>query len=262
MSKNIGNYRNDADFEIKVGEGVYWVPVCSLGKTRYTNAEMSAFLELTPEEKRERIGNLYEAVQLFQLSRFEGVLDNDDRFVDGWHCSKHTAPRDAVANNRGCCATDTNWLMWFLDGKYDHVGALHYGQQDGNGHIISHFVHEGKHYFIDMMMARVDSGDFFPCEGASYDEWKAKEWAGFLYRCDSPLCFAGFTDEKLREKGRPTPFFYCLRDKVTWTLLKTEHIGDGKRIFAVPPEDGPTVICVSKEYGAYEIMDPPQAALL
>lgn len=161
MSKNIGNYRNDADFEIKVGEGVYWVPVCSLGKTRYTNAEMSAFLELTPEEKRERIGNLYEAVQLFQLSRFEGVFDNDDRFVDGWQCSKHTAPRDAVANNRGCCATDTNWLMWFLDGKYDHVGALSYGQRDGNGHVISHFAHEGKHYFIDMMMARVDSGDFF-----------------------------------------------------------------------------------------------------
>ncbi len=261
MSRDIGNYRYDADFEIKVGEGVCWVPVCSLGKTRYTNEEMSAFCDLSPEEKREKIGNLFEAIQLFQISNFQGYFDNDDRFADGWQYSKHTAPRDTVTNNGGCCAADTNWLIWMLDGKYDYVGALYYGQRDGNGHIISHIITGGAHFFIDMMMARVDTRSFFPNEGASFDEWEAKEWAGFLYRCDSPLCFARFTDGKLIEKGRTVPFVYCLRDQVSWTLCKCELSDDNRRIFAIPLEDRPNMICIEEEQGKLVFADPPASVL-
>ena len=76
MSKNIWNYFYDIEFETQVYKGVYWVPINSLGKTRYTSAEMFEISKLSLENKRKKIGNLYEAIQLFQISEFRGCLDN------------------------------------------------------------------------------------------------------------------------------------------------------------------------------------------
>ena len=65
MSSNIGNYRNDADFITEVFPNVYWVPICSLGKSRYSNDEMSEqIVKLTPQGKYEKIKNLYEEIQI------------------------------------------------------------------------------------------------------------------------------------------------------------------------------------------------------
>ena len=40
-----------ADFEIPIARNVFWVPVNTLGGTRYTNNEIQQMLPLSPEEK-------------------------------------------------------------------------------------------------------------------------------------------------------------------------------------------------------------------
>lgn len=44
--------RNDAEFETKIGKNIFWVPVNTLGKTRYTNDEIYQMITLSPCEKK------------------------------------------------------------------------------------------------------------------------------------------------------------------------------------------------------------------
>ena len=91
---NIGNYRQDADFCILVFEGVDWVPLNTLGKTRYTNAQMKEIAVLPLPERKSRIATLYEAVQLFILSGFRGAFDNEDVSLSGLPYGKSINPRN------------------------------------------------------------------------------------------------------------------------------------------------------------------------
>ncbi len=50
-SKDIGVYSNDIEFQTEVDEGVYWVPINTLGKTRYTNDEIYEISKLPMEKK-------------------------------------------------------------------------------------------------------------------------------------------------------------------------------------------------------------------
>lgn len=68
---------------------------------------MAEISKLPIEERKERIGNLYEAVQLFQISEFRGTLDNKNYMIDGIHWQTHKSPKEAVLSGEGCCATDT-----------------------------------------------------------------------------------------------------------------------------------------------------------
>lgn len=76
MSKDIGQYSNSVKFETEVYNGVYWIPINTLGSSRYSNEEMAEISKEPMEKKKELIGNLYEAVQLFQVSEFQGICDN------------------------------------------------------------------------------------------------------------------------------------------------------------------------------------------
>lgn len=138
MNKNIGNYSNCVQFETEVYHGVYWVPINTLGVSRYTNGEMTEISRMPLEKKKERIGNLYEAVQLFQVSGFRGILDNKDYQMDNIHWQIHKKPEESVLSNEGCCATDTNWLAYFIKDRYISVGSFCYANKDGNGHITTY----------------------------------------------------------------------------------------------------------------------------
>ena len=130
-------------------------------------------LSLNPEEKRQRIGNLYEALQLYQASRFKGIIDNvrvleeDTAILWVFHKGGYAA----VRTNEGCCAADSNWLSYMLNGAYDDIGCLGYGQADGNGHITSYIRCGEWLYFIDMMMQRHDSIKPDAAETGNLDEY-------------------------------------------------------------------------------------------
>lgn len=237
-----GNYDNDACFEYNVYPGVEQIPISALGKTRYTNQEMENIARLSPEEKKSFIGNLYEAVQLFQISGFKGALDNVDCFIDGTHWQMHKSPEDAVLSNEGCCATDTNWLSFFLKDRYDAIGSFCFGCPDQNGHITSYIRHGGLYYFIDMMMCRRDSQEFFDREEVSPFLREKQEWSGYLYCCKKPIQMCRFYVERFQTTGRNTPYCFYLReaDHVTATGAGCDE--NGIVTFYAPECDRPRLL--------------------
>lgn len=148
--KDLQTLRHDADFQQEVYAGVYWVPAAALGSSRYSNQEIHAMLTASPEEKQQRISTLYEALQLYQVGDFRPSDDNiriRENQIDWEH---HKPGYHAVRTNTGCCATDSNWLRYILDGDYEEVGFLATSQRDGGGHVYNYILHEGWYYFIDL----------------------------------------------------------------------------------------------------------------
>lgn len=145
--KDLSLLRHDAQYSIEVFDGVFWVPAVSLGESRYTNAEIAAMLDDSPEEKQAKIGTLYEALQLYQIGDFRSADDNVRISENGIDWEYHTPGRSAVINSCGCCATDSAWLRYLLDGDYDEVGYITTSQRDGSGHVYN-YIQDGEWYYI------------------------------------------------------------------------------------------------------------------
>ena len=147
--KDAFTLRHSADFSVKVGEGVYWVPANTLGTSDYTNAQIQAMVTDTPEEKQAKIDTLYEALQLYQIGGFYGSDDNVWIDENGLQWEHHKPGYHAVRTNHGCCATSANWLHYILDGDYEEVGYYAYYGLNG-GHVFNYIKHDGWYYFADL----------------------------------------------------------------------------------------------------------------
>ena len=213
------NLRHEADFEIEVADDVYWVPVNQLGKTRYTNSEISDLLCLTPEEKKNKIATLYEAIQLYQSGNFRGVADNIKRTSGGLRWEYHKPGFHAVRTNEGCCAANSNWLSYILSGRYEQMGFMHYSQRDMNGHIINYIYHHGWYYFIDMMMYRSDSLQFAGKETGTADGYRDNEAiAGNFFKSRNPVSYVNFC--LLKHKDAPVLFTISESEEVFAMAVK------------------------------------------
>ena len=147
--KDNDTMRHDAEFSVKVADGVYWVPANALGSSSYTNAQIQSMLTDTPEEKQTKIDTLYEALQLFQIGSFYGSDDNVRIMENGYSWEHHKPGYDAVRTNHGCCASCTDWLNYILKDDYDELGFIGTSQLTG-GHVFNYIKQDGWYYFVDL----------------------------------------------------------------------------------------------------------------
>ncbi|MBE6752991.1 MAG: hypothetical protein E7559_01330 [Ruminococcaceae bacterium] len=154
--KDLARVFHEADFDVEVHPGVHWIPARFLGESRYTNAEVFSMLQMSPEQKQKSISTLYEALQLYQVGGFYASDDNIRLMENGIDWEHHKPGYDAVRTNTGCCATDSNWLRYILDGDYSEVGYIATSQRDGSGHIYNYIKDDDWYYFIDLTFYRTD----------------------------------------------------------------------------------------------------------
>ena len=198
------NLRSQADYEVEVSENVWWVPANVLGATRYTNKQIASMVKKTPKEKRSAISNLYEALQLFQISNFANGDDNVRIMENKLDWEHHKPGADAVRTNAGCCATDSNWLNYILNKDYKQVGFLAYSQKDGSGHILNYIFHEGFYYFIDLTHYRTDFLESSAPESGNLSDYQQSDFvAGNLHKAKTPedyvnYCVKSFNDPPAR----------------------------------------------------------------
>ena len=175
QGRDLNTLRYDASYCVEVSDGVYWVPARTLGNSDYTNAQIQAMLTDSPEAKQEKIDTLYEALQLYQIGAFSMSNDNiriREGIVDWEH---HKPGYHAVRTNTGCCATDSNWLRYILDGDYDEIGYLATSQRDGGGHIYNYIKQDGWYYFIDLTHYCVE-WDVTALESGNMDDYYRSDY--------------------------------------------------------------------------------------
>jgi len=141
--------RYNANFRVKVAEGVNWVPVNTLGKPNMTSEEIEA-LGRDPEKLKEKLNTLYDVIQYIQVADFRSADDNI-RIDEGGISWEHHKPGEvAIITNEGCCATISNLMNSLLEGNYEEVGFIAYSQSDGGGHVFNYIEHNNLYYFIDL----------------------------------------------------------------------------------------------------------------
>jgi hypothetical protein len=211
-----GNLRIGADYDIEVADDVFWVPVNRLGLSRYTKDDIINMLPLSPEEKQSKIGVLFEAIQLYQLSNFRSVFDNVKLMQNNLCWNYHKPGYHAVRTNEGCCASNSNWLSYLLNGKYEQMGFIHYSQRDSNGHIMNYIFHKGWYYFIDMMMYRIDSLPYAGIETGTQKGYKDNELiAGNFFKSRVPISYVKYCLQKHKD---PPIIFTISLEKEIYTL--------------------------------------------
>ena len=156
QGRDLFTLRYDADYQLEVAPGIYWVPARSLGESRYTNADIFQMVQNSPEDKQSAISTLYEALQLYQVGGFASADDNIRISENGINWEHHKPGYYAVLTNCGCCATDSNWLHYILDGDYDEVGYIAFSMRDGNGHVFNYILRDSWYYVIDLTHYRTD----------------------------------------------------------------------------------------------------------
>ena len=190
--KDLKTLRHTANFAVNVAPGVDWVPAAVLGETNRSNREIYQMRDASPEDKRDMIGTLYEALQLYQISDFRAADDNVRIPENGINWEHHKPGYYAVLTNEGCCATDSNWLNYILKNDYEEVGFMATSQRDGSGHIFNYIKHDGSYYFIDLTHYRA-ADSFTAVESGDPGDYYATDYIlGNIHRADSPEAYAQY----------------------------------------------------------------------
>ena len=200
------NLRYEAAYEEEVADGVWWVPVRTLGDSRYTNREIAAIAQdCNPEEKQQKISTLYEAIQLFQISNFSTSMDNVRIREGNINWEHHKPGYHAVRTNTGCCAAVTSWLNYILSGDYEQTGQFSYSYPDGNGHVFNYIFQDGYYYFIDLTYFQTDFTDT-RTESGSLSEYRNSAFiSSYLHKAISPEAYVNYI---VSSWDNPPPRFF------------------------------------------------------
>ena len=170
MDYDTRELRHDAQFEVEVHDGVWWAPANSLGGTRYTNREMLEMRRLSPEEKRDAIGTLYEAIQLFQVSNFRFATDLIQIEESGMEWEHHKPGYHVIRTNQGCCASTSNWINYLLGDDYEEVGFVFLNRKSA-GHGFNYIKHEGYYYIVDLTRYILELGQRSAPESGDLEDY-------------------------------------------------------------------------------------------
>ncbi len=147
----IENINYKINYEVKIAKDTFWVPIASIGKPKYTEKGIAQFVGKSPILIKNSIFTLYDAIQLFQLSNFKEIDDNKIVEYNSLNWEFHKPGYYSVLTNQGCCASDTSWLLYVLENKYEQIGVVAFIRESGNGHSLNYIKHNGWFYFIDLL---------------------------------------------------------------------------------------------------------------
>jgi hypothetical protein len=247
------NLVHNAHFEVFISHNLYWVPVNELGHTGYTNNEVKQFINYPPEKKRSSIRNVYEAIQLLQVCKFEETIDVLHLDYNGTEWEHHKPGYHAVLTNRGCCSSIASWLNYLVGDKYPLRGYIGFTRPDASGHIFNYYYIDGFYYLVD---ANAMLYNYAPkcCKetGNKKDFLNTKYITGCCYKTNNLWDFIKFHSRILKYKG--SDFLYyklppdeyippsssrILADRTVILLSSCKDVLCEPEKFKIVREDGP-----------------------
>ena len=194
MSKyDLGFLLPSGHFQVQISKDLYWVPVNTIGSPQHSIQEISDISMFPPQEKKEYISTLYDALQLFVTSNFHELLDVVVIAENNIEWEHHKPGYYAILTNCGCCSSDAAWLRYLLFDKYQEVGYISFSRPNGSGHVFNYILTEGWYYLYDLcpLTDRYINNVLIE-SGKMADFLKAKYVTGALLKCRQLESFALF----------------------------------------------------------------------
>ncbi len=146
---NIKNLIYDAEFEIKLCNDLYWVPLNELGKTRKTNNSFENFKNYNLSYIQTQISCVYEAVQYLN---YIGFLENKDVTIirkDEVDWVYHSTGIEAIKNSYGICTSVASAVKYLCDKVYEYIGFILFVRPDTSYHILCYIKQNNQFYIFD-----------------------------------------------------------------------------------------------------------------
>lgn len=257
VSFNTYNLRSDANFDVEVEKGIDWVPANALGKSDLNNSEIADLTQKSPEEKQKKITNLYEALQLFQISGFRYTGDNVRIREGNIYWEHHKPGFDAVRTNEGCCAADASWLTYILKDDYDELGYIGFSFENGSGHVFN-YIKEGDYYYvIDLeQYETIDKNKHYtaPETGNLDDLWRNGSFSGNIIKVKALSDYVNYC-VRMWNQNSPGLFVTYVADNV----LPLDSVKNGNNMEITYPKDSNVSILYDnpKDKMSLKFADPP-----
>lgn len=134
--------RYNAEFRIPITNGVYWVPVNTLGLPNTSMERIKKLYEdyrySNPEKIKEEIDSLYEALLFIKLTDKIAGDANIKIHEDSLYWEHHMPGEVAIYAQDMNCASLSDLLYYLLKDDYDEVGFIWLSQSDGQGHVFNY----------------------------------------------------------------------------------------------------------------------------
>lgn len=196
-SFDTSNLRQNADFEVLISKGLYWVPLNRLGHTRYDQYSILKIVKLLAEEKRKRIASVYEAIQLLQNSNFDYYSNSNcnGEKIGNIFWIHHKPGYISVRTNTGCCTDLASWLDYLIQDIYPYRGYLWFFRPDSSNHVLNYIFYKGFYYIVDVTaMLREKSKQCCPENGRRVDYINSLYPTGVCFKCKELYAFVKYHD--------------------------------------------------------------------
>ena len=184
------NLRFDADFETKIFPNVYWVPYNSLGKTQYSDLEMSL---MSNEDVEQKIQNIYELSQFVQVNNFINIIDVTYKIIKNEKWEIHKSGTDVLKTKAGCCSSYSGLAVHLLKKFFNKIYNFCIISDSGWGHAMNYIQKDGYYYFFDISSQLNEYYSFVPVEtGIKSDFVKAKFITGGCFKTNKISSFIDY----------------------------------------------------------------------
>lgn len=146
---NIKNLIYDADFEVKLCNDLYWVPLNELGKTRKTNNSFDKFENYNLSYIQSQISCVYEAVQYLNYIGFSENKDVTIMSNNGVDWVYHSTGIEAIKNSYGICTSVASAMKYLCEEAYEYIGYLLFVRPDTSYHILCYIQQNNQYYIFD-----------------------------------------------------------------------------------------------------------------
>lgn len=134
----IKNITFTPSFELKLAHNVFWVSY-NMNNNKMPIDILMQLINLSPEQKKEKINTIIDAVNLFILLDFKEINDNRNIKENEIMWEHHKPGYVSVLSNKGCCASCCSWANYLLADNFDETGYLSLIRSIMGGHVINYF---------------------------------------------------------------------------------------------------------------------------
>lgn len=138
------------DFELKLANNVFWIPYNMNGVKALPIDVLTQLITMTPEQKKEKINTIIDAVNLFILSDFKEISDNILIKENEILWEHHKPGYISILSNEGCCASCCTWANYLLADNFDEAGYINIIRSIKSGHVVNYFKHRDWYYILDL----------------------------------------------------------------------------------------------------------------
>lgn len=221
-----------ADYEVKLYKNLFWVPINILGREELSFEKCRQIENFKFSRKIDYINNLYMAIQLFIVKKYETFDDNIYTQYGNVLWEFHKTAEEVDRSNMCGCASAATWLRNILEKKYNFVGMLWIANNIGNGHLINIIEKDKFLYFFDLYSMTNKFIDKIPYENGLRKELLTnKIVTGIFLRSLGYENFIEYHDKMMRLKKFEYKYTIILSD----IMPPLSHIkNNGKIIYYMP----------------------------